>query len=165
MNAGFHELTSLIEQIYEIIKQVSALLLTICVGTGIISGPATDEPITFTDSDSCQMAFVALADTQTWPVGFGTKYLDYGFDDMAKAQGEFDALLIAGDITEMGDRDTFEAVWNEIENSIFADKSVFLATGNHDIRLNYEGNTKMIMDTVAEHLGIETHKAYYSYDV
>ena len=40
-----------------------------------------------------------------------------------------------------------------------------LATGNHDIRLAYESQTKILMDKNSEYLGIEIDKPYYSYEV
>lgn len=161
----FSAISSIITQAIDIIKQVISIVFTICLGTGIVTGPATDDVITFQDKENCQLAFVALADTQLWPTDFHSYALECGLKDMSRADGEFDALLIAGDITEMGDKDTFEVIWDKIDNSIFASKPVLLASGNHDIRLNYDGNMKLITDKAGEYLGKEIDKPYYSYDV
>ena len=40
---------------------------------------------------------------------------------------------------------------------LFGKKAVMLATGNHDIRLAYESQTKLLMDKTSEYLGIEIH--------
>ena len=162
---SYESIVSIIKQVVEIIQQVFSILLTICLGTGVISGPAKDNPITFQDEENCKLAFVALADTQLYPTEFDSYYLECGFKDMARAEGEFDALVIAGDITEMGDNYAYDIVWNNIDNSIFATKSVLLATGNHDIRLNYEGNTKLIMDKAGDYNSKQIDKPYYSHDV
>jgi 3',5'-cyclic AMP phosphodiesterase CpdA len=69
---------------------------------------------------------------------------------MSRADGEFDALLIAGDIAEIGDKGAYRMIWRDIDDSIFASKPVFLATGNHDIRFNYKGNTKYIVNKAEE---------------
>ncbi len=159
------EITAIFQQIVEIIQQVFSIILTIGIGTGLLTGPATDKPILFQDSENCNMAFVALADTQMFPTEFTEYYLECGFEDMENADGEFDALVIAGDISEMGDKETYSIVFNTIDKSLFAEKPLLLATGNHDIRTDYKGNTKCILEKTGESIGKQIDKAYYSYDV
>ena len=151
--------------LFNLAKVAISVVFMICSALGTVSAPATDDPIKFQDKDSCQLAFVALADTQFLPSSFASHTLECGFEDMSRADGEFDALLIAGDIAEIGDKGAYRMIWRDIDDSIFASKPVFLATGNHDIRFNYKGNTKYIVNKAEDYLKKEIDTPYYSYDV
>ena len=150
---------------------VVVLIFAVYFAMGFISGkksvnePSTDNPITLQDKENCQLAFVALADTQLYPAVNDMRMLEYGFKDMANAECEFDALLIAGDIAEMGDKRTYKNIWEEIDKSIFANKNVLLATGNHDIRIRYKRNTKLVMNKAGEYNNREINTPYYSQDI
>lgn len=154
---------SILNQVLVIFNTLMQLVVSVCVGFGAVPGVATDEPITLKDADNVNMSFVALADTHIRPTGFSPYWLDCGFEDMKNSGIDFDALVIAGDISELGDSLSYELTWESIDKSIF--DTVLLATGNHDIRLAYETQTEMIIGKTSEYLETEIDKPYYSYDV
>lgn len=162
---NFQDLGMIIENIYHILQQVFSIVLTVCLGVGIISGPSKDSPATFQDNANCEMSFVALADTHVRDTAINPYYIENGFKDMAAAEGEFDALVIAGDISELGDGYSYDMFWDKIDESMFGDKPVLMATGNHDVRILYNERTQQIIEKTEEHLGMEIDKPYYSYDV
>ena len=161
----FENISGILGNVVDIFRLLMDLVLTMCLGFGLVTGPSTDEPVEFRNSEECRMSFVALADTHARDTKINNFYLESGLEDMANSKDPFDALVIAGDLSEFGDPYSYDVIWEKIENSIFADKPVLLATGNHDIRLAYAKQTEMIMDKAEEYLGIEIDKPYYSYDV
>lgn len=149
----------------EIFHGIMEIVLMISLMFGLVKGPSTANPIEFEDADNCRMSFVALADTHIRDTKFSNHRLESGLKDMAASEKEFDGLVIAGDLSEFGDSYSYKVLWEELEESTFADKAILLATGNHDIRIGYNKQTAMIMDKAGEYLGIEIDKAYYSYDL
>ncbi|MBQ8502835.1 MAG: metallophosphoesterase [Clostridia bacterium] len=158
-------LTPILGGLLHIVDLFMQIILTVALGFGWVTGPATDDPITFQDPENVQMSFVLWADTHTRSTAFNPYWLECGFEDIDNSGLDFDAFVIAGDISEFGDAPSYELVWDAIADSSIADETVFLATGNHDIRLAYESQTEMIMTKESEYLGVEIDKPYYSYDV
>ncbi len=158
-------ISAIINSVIGIVQTFLGIVLSVCLGFGIITGPSTAEPIEFENSEECLMSFVALADTHVRETKINTYYLECGFNDMANTDEEFDAVVIAGDLTEFGDGISYEALWDKLDASIFAEKAILLASGNHDIRIAYEYQTEMIMNKASEYLDMEIDKPYYSYDV
>ncbi len=154
-----------LKSIVAAIHAVLGFVLSAGLALGLIVPNSTENPIVFENSDECLMSFVALADTHTRETKINTFYLECGLNDIANSEEEFDALLIAGDLTEFGDGISYNALWDKLDNSVFADKPILLATGNHDIRLAYEAQTAMIMQKAGEYLDMDINKPYYSYDV
>lgn len=125
--------------------------------------PSTADPITFKDTDSVNMSFVVYADPQIMPLGYHQVYLENGFEDIKNSGLNFDAFVVAGDLTENGDKGSYDIYFECMENSGM--NNIVLATGNHDLRINYNYNLSMIMGKVEEYLGVATEKPYYSYYV
>lgn len=158
-------LTPFLGGLLRIVEAFMSIVMTIALGFGWVTGPAVDQPITFQDADNIQMSAVLWADTHSSSTGFNPYYLDCGFEDIANSGLDFDALVIAGDISEFGDGPSYEIVWDAIDKSVMKDDAIILATGNHDIRLDYNGQMSMINAKAAEYLDITIDKPYYSYDV
>lgn len=151
-----------------VIAVISNILTIIFSFTSLFGGTiqlSTENPIKLVDPDNCNMAFVAFSDTHLRDTAFQPHLFANGLADIDNAETPFDALLIAGDVSEMGDAPSYEVTWEAIDNSEIGKKAVMLATGNHDIRLAYESQTKLLMDKTSEYLGIEIDKPYYSYEV
>lgn len=151
-----------------VIAVISNILTIIFTFTSLFGGTvqlSEKTPIEFVDADNCKMAFVAFADTHIRDTAFQPHLFENGLKDIDNSKDEFDAFLIAGDIAEMGDGPSYDITWNLIDNSEIGKKPVMLATGNHDIRLAYEYQTKLIMGKAGEYLGMEIDKPYYSYEV
>ncbi len=163
--------TAILGGLENIVSTFMSIILTIALGFGLLPSPATDDPITFQNPEEVQMSFVLWADTHSSDTGFRTYDIDCGFEDIKNSGIDFDAFVLAGDISEFGDAPSYEVFWNSLDKSVMADKAILLATGNHDIRFDYEGQTKMIMGKESEYLTkhsgteINIDKAYYSYDV
>lgn len=161
----FESIGVIVGNAVDIFRGVMEIVLTLCLGFGLISGPSTETPVEFQDAEECRMSFVALADTHVRDTKINNFYLESGLQDMANAKDEFDALVIAGDLSEFGDPYSYEVLWEKLDASVFADRAILLASGNHDIRLAYAKQTEMIMGKAEEYLGIEIDKPYYSYGV
>lgn len=147
---------------------ISNILTIIFAWTGVFGGlptVSTENPIKFRDPDNCRLAFVALADTHNRDTAFQPYLLERGLLDIDNSEDEFDALVIAGDISEFGDGPSYELTWSALESSEIGQKPVLLATGNHDIRLAYQYQTDFVMSKASELLGIEIDKPYYSYEI
>ena len=161
----FENLRMIFENVAVIFQELMSIVLSLGIAFGLFAPAATDDPIAFQNAEECQMAFVALADVHVRETKINTYYLEAGLTDMGNSDGEFDALVIAGDLSEFGDGYSYDALWEKLDGSIFADKPILLATGNHDIRLAYESQTELIIGKAAEYLGEVLEKPYYSYDV
>lgn len=151
-----------------VIAVISNILTIIFTFTSLFGGAiehSNENPIKFVDPDSCKLSFVALADTHIRDTAFQPHLFECGLEDIDNAEKPFDALIIAGDITEAGDGPSYDITWDCLANSEIGKKPVLLATGNHDIRLAYEYQTEMIMNKAGEYLGIEIDKPYYSYEI
>jgi len=151
-----------------VIAVISNILTIIFAFTNLFGGTiqlSTENPIKLVDPDNCKMAFVALSDTHLRDTAFQPHLFAKGLKDIDNAETPFDALVIAGDISEMGDGPSYDVTWEALDNSEIGKKPVMLATGNHDIRLAYEYETEMLMNKTGEYLGIEIDKPYYSYEV
>ena len=151
-----------------VIAVISNILTIIFAFTNLFGGTiqlSTENPIKLVDPDNCKMAFVALSDTHLRDTAFQPHLFANGLKDIDNAETPFDALVIAGDISEMGDGPSYDVTWEALDNSEIGKKPVMLATGNHDIRLAYEYETEMLMNKTGEYLGIEIDKPYYSYEV
>ncbi len=157
-------ISSVLGSVIAIISNILTIIFTFTGAFGGISEPA-DNPIKLQDPDNCRLAFVALADTHLRDTAFQPHLFESGLKDIDNAEKPFDALLIAGDISEFGDAPSYEVTWEALANSEIGQKPVLLATGNHDIRLAYEYQTELIMGKASEYLGIEIDNPYYSYEV
>ena len=126
---------------------------------------STENPIEFTDGENIRLAFANIADTHLIDNESATINLGNFFQDIKNAKGKFDAVLIAGDLSEYGkiaEYNRFFNVFDQFKNTF----KLFVTMGNHDVRFLFSRNQKIIMDKVNEYLGIDTQgKSYYSYDV
>lgn len=126
---------------------------------------STENPIEFTDGENIRLAFANIADTHLIDNESATINLGNFFQDIKNAKGKFDAVLIAGDLSEYGkisEYNRFFNVFDQFKNTF----KLFVTMGNHDVRFLFPRNQKIIMDKVNEYLGIDTQgKSYYSYDV
>ena len=124
-----------------------------------------DAPIEFLDNENIRLTFANIADTHLIDNESATINLDNFFQDISNAKGNFDAVLIAGDLTDYGKVTEYNRFFNVFDKykNVF---KLFVTMGNHDVRFLFPRNQKIIMDKVNEYLGINTNgKSYYSYDV
>lgn len=146
------------------ISALCQVFLSIAMSLGMVAGPANDAPIVFQDRENVNMSCVLLSDTHIRDTAFSPYYLDCAFEDIKNSEEKFDALVIAGDITEFSDLGSFELTWKSIDKADCFDH-VLLASGNHDIRFLYEDCTAYLMQMQEKYLGTQIDKPYYSYDV
>lgn len=122
-------------------------------------------PISFPDNDGVKLAFTCIADTHLINKESATLNLENFFTDIFASKGSFDAVLVAGDISEYGrnaEYNRFFSVFDKYKNKI----KILLTMGNHDVRFSFVKNQRIIMNKVNEYLGINTGgKSYYSYDI
>ena len=89
--------------------------------------PSTATPITFNDAKNVNMAFVTYADPQVLPFGYHQVYLEKGFEDIENSGLDFDAFVVAGDLTELSDLISYNIYWDAMEKSGM--NNIILATG------------------------------------
>lgn len=127
---------------------------------------AKNNPIKFYDSDNVKLSFAAIADTHLVDNEGSTVNLNNFFEDIRNSAEKFDAFLMAGDIAEYGKKKEYKRFFKVIDENVNVFPYIFLTMGNHDVRLQYKRNQKIIMDKVNEYLKINTKgKSFYSYDV
>ena len=124
-----------------------------------------DEPLSFEDRGNVKLAFAAIADTHIVNNECAFKNLENVFKDIENSGEKFDALLLAGDIADYGFKGEYKGFF-DVYSKQTAVPYVFLTMGNHDVRVIFKRNLKLVMNKVNEYLGIDTKgKSYYSYDI
>lgn len=124
-----------------------------------------ETPVEFQNPDSVKLTFACIADTHLIDKESATANLENFFTDVFSAKKPFDAVMLAGDISEYGKRAEYRRFFNVFDKYQKKVK-IFLTMGNHDVRFQYGRNQKIIMDKVNEYLDINTNgKSFYSYDV
>lgn len=131
----------------------------------IVYDLSKDEPIVFEDSENVRLSFAAIADTHLPNREAAEKNLRNAFEDISNSQEKIDAFLLAGDIADYGTNNEYERFFRVFDD--YKDKfRLFVTMGNHDVRIFFKKNLKIVMNKVDEYLGIKTSgKTYYSYDI
>ncbi len=157
------EIPAIFNQALGIINTFMEIVLSVLMAFGVISGPSTDDPITLKDAENADLAVVAFADTHIRPTGISPYRFECGLEDIENSGVDFDALLIAGDLSELGDDVSYELMWDALDETEI--DNILLASGNHDIRVVYDLRTEQIIEKTNSFLGTEIDKPYYSYDI
>ncbi|MBR5437361.1 MAG: metallophosphoesterase [Clostridia bacterium] len=157
------ELPTIFNQVLGILNTFVEMILTVCLAFGVLAGPSAEEPITLVDEENVKLSAVVFADTHLAPTGISPYRFDCGLEDIRNSGIDFDAFVIAGDISELGDDISYELMWEALDK--VETENILLATGNHDIRVLYEMRTEQIMKKTAGYLDMEIDKPYYSYDI
>ncbi|MBR5441857.1 MAG: metallophosphoesterase [Clostridia bacterium] len=126
---------------------------------------STATPVEFQDADKVKLTFACIADTHLIDKESATANLENFFTDVFAAKKPFDAVMLAGDISEYGKKAEYKRFFN-VFDKYYNKVKIFLTMGNHDVRFQYGRNQKIIMDKVNEYLKVNTNgKSFYSYDV
>lgn len=148
-----------------VIRKILSWILALFISTGIIAPVSTDNPIRFKDSDSVRMSFVAVSDVHVLDDSFTTYNLSRMFEDVKNSGEKMDAVVISGDLTESGLKDESNALYKMLDAQTVIPAKL-LTLGNHDARVFYKQNSKLLGKKEEEYLGINLNgKSYYSYDV
>lgn len=157
------EIPSIFNQALGIVNTFMQIILSVLMAFGVITGPATDDPIVLKDEENVNLAVVAFADTHIRPTGISPYNFECALDDIENSGVDFDAFLVAGDLSELGDDISYELMWDALDKTEI--DNILLATGNHDVRVVYDLRTEQIIDKTNGFLGTEIDKPYYSYDI
>ncbi len=123
-----------------------------------------DDPIVFEDSDKVKLSMAIIADTHLPNRESAEINLRNTFTDIENSKEKFDAFLIAGDIADYGTDNEYERFFRVLDNQKVV-PNMFVTMGNHDARLFYNKNKKIMVKKTAEYLKDKTGKIYYSYDI
>lgn len=123
-----------------------------------------DDPIVFEDSENVKLSMAIIADTHLPNRESAELNLKNTFTDIENSKEKFDAFLIAGDIADYGTDNEYERFFRVLDNQK-AVPNMFVTMGNHDARLFYNKNKKIMVKKTAEYLMDKTGKIYYSYDI
>ena len=124
-----------------------------------------DEPIEFENSEDVKLSFAAIADIHivSNPVSF--ENLNNVFDDCENSKEKFDALLLAGDIAEYGRKKEYEGFFSVFDKRQSTFPAMLITLGNHDARVCYKRNAKLISDKSGQYTNQNLNgKIYYSYE-
>lgn len=147
------------------ITKYAAQLKALSPNYDVVYEVSKEEPIVFRDGKNVRLAFAAVADTHLTDNENAFKNFGNLFCDIGNSEEEFDALLVAGDISEYGRKKEYDGFFG-ITDSQKVIPNVLLTVGNHDVRFTYRKNQKIITDKVNKYLKINTGgKSYYSYDI
>ena len=125
----------------------------------------TDNPIVFEDSANVNLSMAIIADTHLPNRESAEVNLSNTFKDLANSPEKFDAFMLAGDIADYGTNNEYKRFFRVLDNQK-AVKHLFVTMGNHDARLFFKKNTKIVTDKTDEYLGLDRKgKPYYSYDI
>ncbi len=152
-------------------QKISSVVMSVLIALGLVVGDvsgditgAQSSPLKFKDSENLIMSAVLLADTHIKNDGITIEVLQHAVSDINKSGADFDALVIAGDITDKGDTASYNLVWNNLEK--IENLGVILpAIGNHDVRQTFEAAKAQISAKATEYTKKEITEPYYSYDV
>lgn len=124
-----------------------------------------DDPIVFEDSENVKLSMAIIADTHLPNREAAELNLSNCFEDLANSKEKFDAWLIAGDVADYGTNNEYERFFRVLDNQNVV-SNLFVTMGNHDARLFFKKNRKIVMDKVEKYLNIKVDgKSYYSYDI
>ncbi|MBQ7296590.1 MAG: metallophosphoesterase [Clostridia bacterium] len=123
-----------------------------------------DDPIVFEDSDNVKLSMAIIADTHLPNRESAEVNLKNTFIDIENSKEKFDAFLIAGDIADYGTDNEYKRFFRVLDNQTVI-PNMFVTMGNHDARLFYKKNKKIMVKKTAEYLKDNTGKIYYSYDL
>ena len=125
----------------------------------------TDNPIVFEDSANVKLSMAIIADTHLPNRESAEVNLANTFTDLANSPESFDAFMLAGDIADYGTKNEYKRFFRVLDNQKSV-KHLFVTMGNHDARIFFKQNTKIVTKKTDEYLGINSNgKPYYSYDI
>lgn len=131
----------------------------------VIYDISRENPITFEDSDNVKLSMAIIADTHLPNREAAEANLNNTFKDLANSKESFDAFMLAGDIADYGTNNEYERFFRVLDNQKVT-KNIFVTMGNHDARLFFKKNTKIVREKTEEYLNIDTKgKIYFSYDI
>lgn len=131
----------------------------------VIYKVSKDTPIVFEDSDNVKLSMAIIADTHLPNRESAELNLANSFEDLANSKETFDAYMLAGDIADYGTNNEYKRFFRVLDNQKVV-KNLFVTMGNHDARLFFKKNSKIVMNKVKEYLGVDTKgKTYFSYDI
>ncbi len=123
-----------------------------------------DEPITFEDSENVKLSMAIIADTHLPNRESAEKNLENTFEDIGNSKEKFDAFLLAGDIADYGTDNEYKRFFRVLDK--YKDTYKTLVTmGNHDARIFFKKNTKILIKKIRDYLGDTSGKVYYSCDI
>ena len=125
----------------------------------------TDNPIVFEDSANVKLSMAIIADTHLPNRESAEINLANTFTDLANSPETFDAFMLAGDIADYGTNNEYKRFFRVLDKQN-AVKHLFVTMGNHDARIFFKKNTKIVTKKTDEYLGINRNgKPYYSYNI
>ncbi len=125
----------------------------------------TNNPIVFDNSENVRLSMAIIADTHLPNRESAEINLANTFKDLANSKEKFDAFLLAGDIADYGTNNEYERFFRVLDNQKVV-KNLFVTMGNHDARLFFKKNTKIVIKKTEEYLNKNLDgKIYYSSDM
>ena len=77
---------------------------------------STETPIKFTDSENVKLSFACIADTHFSKKEYLAHNVENCFKDIINSHEKFDALLMAGDIAELGKKAEYKRFFQVFDN-------------------------------------------------
>ena len=124
-----------------------------------------DSPIVFENSEKVKLSMAIIADTHLPNRESAERNLSNTFEDIANSPERFDAFLLAGDIADYGTNNEYKRFFRVLDKQN-AVKNLLVTMGNHDARIFFKKNTRIVIKETEKYLGINcNNKPFYSYDI
>lgn len=149
----------------KLFRKIFALFTALFISLGWLGYPSTESPITFADKENVKLSFVAVSDVHVMDESITEFNFENLFKDLGNSEEKFDAMVIAGDLTELGLKGEYDRFFGVLDKQEVIDKLI-VATGNHDVRYAYKKNKPLIMNKVEEYLDLDTKgESFYKYEI
>ncbi len=120
--------------VHSIVDRIIYFILSAIMTVAAMSGgaPSTDSPMEAIKPEEVKLTFAAIADTQ-FAMFTPNRYPNFKStaEDLHNNNGSFDALVLAGDITETGSLAEYQMIYDRLSG---LDSKYIFAVGNHDVR-------------------------------
>ena len=86
----------------KLFRKIFAAFVAIFISLGWLTGPSTSEPIKFSNSDKVKLSFALVSDTHVLGESVTEFRFENLFKDLSNSGENFNAVVIAGDLVELG---------------------------------------------------------------
>lgn len=112
--------------LYSLLSSVLTVLFAISAPLSVITG----QTLKATDSENIRLCFSAISDSHITESDARVTMLEQAFKDMSRENSPLDAVVMAGDLTDHGEKVMFDRFFSAVGTSKVP--NFIAATGNHD---------------------------------
>lgn len=152
-------------------KSILAILSAVSMAFAGLSGSAADQPID-TKKENASFCATLISDVHIdYREAIFQGLLYKGLSGLSSAQTPVDAVVVAGDLTNYGDKKSMERFYKILTDATPKGTELFTATGNHDIGhvrdsgLTQDEARENFCELTNKYLKTDIDKIYYSKEI